>query len=166
MFAAVAALLACRTGSTASPGAAASQGTAPIEVAPPLPPGCVQFLAQLQCWLRASGNAPEAVTRAVGNARAVFEAHPDAATTCERAASARRPEIGSAGCNDVNGDLRELPASSRAQCPPDEHFFIRRDGRVSGCHPDCATSDDCPRWQSCTGIGTAAGGPIDEPFCE
>ena len=47
-----------------------------------LPAPCAQFLAQLQCWLRASGNDTTEVDRAVGDARALFEARSDAAESC------------------------------------------------------------------------------------
>jgi hypothetical protein len=70
------------------------------------------------------------------------------------------------GCAEVPGDLRSLPASKPAACPPEEHFFIRRDGRVIGCRRDCAETKDCPQGSSCASIGSAPGGPIDEPFCD
>jgi hypothetical protein len=166
------ALAGCRGGGRASSSdggrraAAPDDSTAEQESPRPLPPGCVQLLSQLQCWLRASGNSGADVGRAVGNARAVFEARPDAAAACERAANFGRAAIGSAGCGDLNGDVRDLPASALAGCAPGEHFFVRRDGHVSGCHRDCTTTDDCPAGAKCESTGSAAGGPVDEPFCE
>ena len=166
------ALAYCRSGGSGPSHEAARAATAaadtesPLETVPALPPGCVQFLSQLQCWLRARGNAPADVTRAIANARYVMESRSDAAVACERGANLRRREIGSAGCSDLNGDMRDLPASAEIECGPDAHFFVRRDGRVSGCHHDCSSSDDCSAGEECNSIGSAAGGPIDEPFCE
>jgi hypothetical protein len=49
---------------------------------------------------------------------------------------------------------------------PGEFFFLRRDGRISGRHRDCALPADCPDGSSCKSIGTAPGGPVEEQFCE
>jgi hypothetical protein len=64
------------------------------------------------------------------------------------------------------GDLHTLPPADPVTCPVDEHFFIRSDGWVVGCLPDCATSADCPAGYTCSGRGSAPGGPVDEAFCQ
>jgi hypothetical protein len=138
-----------------------------IAVAPlALPDPCVDFLSQLTCWLRAAGNSPADVDRAVGNARARFEARPNADEACEAAMVYRHELLGAAGCAHAFVDPLALPTSAIAECPPGEYFFVRRDGHVSGCHRDCSLRADCPEGSSCTATGSAAGGPIDEHFCE
>jgi len=137
-----------------------------------LPGECVLFLSQLDCWLRKSGNAPEQVDIAVGTARTVFEAHPkgaapdDTEARCERAMTGTRAALEAIGCENVTADPNALPPADPVTCPPDQHFFIRRDGWVAGCHADCATSDDCPKGSSCSSMGSSPGGPIEEAFCE
>jgi hypothetical protein len=136
-------------------------------VSPPvLPQSCIEFLERLQCWLRASGNAPADIDRAVSNTRASFTTRPKAAESCEHAVVFRTERFASAGCVDPGADARSLPPGVRAECAPGEFFFVRQDGHVSGCHRDCAVPEDCPSGSSCTASGSAAGGPIDEPFCE
>jgi hypothetical protein len=78
----------------------------------------------------------------------------------------RRSRFETVGCADAGGGIGSLPPSQPAGCPPDEHFFIRRDGRVVGCRPDCVEAKDCPMGSSCASFGSAPGGPIDEPFCD
>ncbi len=136
------------------------------------PAECVLFLAQLDCWLRKAGNEPEQVDVALGTARATFESRvtgvpvDDTAARCNRAMAGTRAALEAIGCEDVRADLGALPPADLVACPPDEHFFIRRDGWIAGCHPDCATSADCPRGSSCSAIGSSPGGPIEEAFCE
>jgi hypothetical protein len=138
----------------------------------PLPPSCVQFLLQARCWLRKSNNDAWEVDRALGAARASFEAPAPwgpphaAADYCEMAQTFRRSKFEAIGCATASGDLHSLPASQPAACPPDQHFFVRRDGRVIGCRPDCVDDKDCPAGSSCASFGSAPGGPIDEPFCD
>jgi hypothetical protein len=154
-------------GSKAEGSGGASEDAAAKAVSPvALPPPCVEFLGQFQCWLRAAGNAVADIGRAVGNARASFEARPQAAEACERAMVFRAKLIASAGCAHPGGDARNLPLAVPAECPPGEHFFVRSDGHVSGCHRDCTVPADCPVGASCISEGSAADGPIDEPFCE
>jgi hypothetical protein len=165
---AVVGLGSCRSssgGSQVELGAAASVPGASAVSPTALPPPCVEFLGQLQCWLRASGNGPDDVEHAVSNARASFEAHPQRAESCERAMVYRHQLIASTGCAHA-GEAPKLPPGVAADCPPTEHFFVRQDGHVSGCHRDCTLPADCPGGSSCTGLGSAAGGPIDERFCE
>jgi hypothetical protein len=137
-----------------------------------LPPACVVFLSQLDCWLRRAGNEPEQVDIAVGTARATFESRPvgapieDTQARCERAMAGTRLSLEAIGCEDVHANASALPPADPVGCPPDQHFFIRRDGWVAGCHPDCATSADCPKGSSCSSIGTSPGGPIEDAFCE
>jgi hypothetical protein len=145
---------------------AAEDSTATTASPIALPPPCVELLAQLQCWLRAAGNDADAIGRALSNARASFEARPDAAVACERVMAFRAELIASVGCTHAGGDARTLPPSVPAPCRPGEYFFVRRDGHVSGCHRDCTFPTDCPVGTSCKSVGSAAGGPIDEPFCE
>jgi hypothetical protein len=168
-------LAACQS----APTPAVPEGDAPNAVRPEtgattaaLPAGCVLFLSQLDCWLRKAGNEPERVDVAVGGARAVFESRPagaaaeDTEARCERAMAGTRMSLEAIGCEDVRAALAALPPSDPVACPPDEHFFIRRDGWIAGCHADCATSADCPRGSSCSSIGSSPGGPIEEAFCE
>lgn len=131
-----------------------------------LPDPCIEFLRQVRCWLRAAGNDTADVDRAVGNARASFEGRPHAAEACERASVFRADLIASSGCAHAGGDATKLPDATPAQCPEGEHFFVRRDGHVSGCHRDCTLPADCPDGSRCASLGSAAGGPIDEQFCE
>jgi len=139
---------------------------------PALPSGCVLFLSQLDCWLRKAGNEPEQVDIAVGTARATFESRPagvpieDTEARCERAMSGTRTALEAIGCENVQADPSTLPPVDLVACPRDQHFFIRRDGWIAGCHPDCATSADCPKGWSCSSIGSSPGGPIEEAFCE
>lgn len=139
---------------------------APVDTPPVLPPPCAEFLFQLRCWLRASGNGDVDVRRAVGNARARLEAQPSPSSICESAMVYRHDAIAAAGCSDVRPDLDALPTGEPIPCTEHEYFFVRRDGHVAGCHRDCTTSGDCPRGQSCSSTGSTAGGPIDERFCE
>lgn len=137
-----------------------------------LPAECVLFLSQLDCWLGKAGNEPEQVEIAVGTARASFESRPagtpidDTEARCERAMAGTRVSLEAVGCESVHANAGALPPADPVVCPPDEHFFIRRDGWIAGCHPDCATSADCPRGSSCSAIGSSPGGPIEEAFCE
>jgi len=137
-----------------------------------LPASCVTFLAQVQCRLRAAGNDAPQVDRALAALRASFEAQPpagdgdDTDAGCNNGIRLRRPAIEAAGCASAAGRLADLPPGHPAECAPREFFFVRRDGRVVGCRRDCATSQDCPAGTSCTAIGYAAGGPLDQPFCE
>jgi hypothetical protein len=171
MLAALAAV-SCRTMSTATPAVAGSQaadsGAPAVEAdfAPVLPEPCVEFLSQLRCWLRAAGNGDGEVERAVGNARAHIESWSQRDETCEQAMVHRSQAIGAAGCSHVPAATASLPASVRAECSPGEYFFVRRDGHVSGCQRDCTFTSDCPSGKRCESTGTAAGGPIDEAFCE
>jgi len=169
------ALGACRNASSAASAeaeVASSRSAVTTSQASDLPPGCVLFLAQVQCWLRKSGNVPAEADRAVGAARALLESRPpvgppdDTAMRCQRAQARRKEDFEAAGCEEVVAELATLPPADPIACPSNEHFFIRRDGRVSGCHPDCVTSADCPSGSSCTGVGSAPGGPIEEPYCE
>jgi len=132
----------------------------------PLPSSCVEFLSQLQCWLRASGNPARDVERAVGNTRARMERRADAAGACERAMVYRRELIGAAGCAHVAPEVDTLPASALAECAAGEFFFVRADGHVAGCRRECALASDCPAGTTCLSTGSAAGGPIDNRFCE
>jgi len=132
----------------------------------PVPASCVEFMSQLQCWLRASGNPEMDVERAVGNTRARMERRPNAEQVCEAAMVYRRDLIGAAGCAHATPDVNALPASALATCGPGEFFFVRRDGHVSGCRRECALPSDCPAGTRCAPTGAAAGGPIDERFCE
>jgi hypothetical protein len=164
------ALASCHGSSGGSPtgvgvGAAEDPGVKTAS-AIPLPPSCIELLEQLECWLRAAGNEPGAIAQAIGNARASFEARPEAAESCERVQVFRAELIASAGCAHPGDAARNLPPSAPAPCRPGEHFFVRRDGHVSGCHRDCTVAADCPVGTSCTSVGSAAGGPIEEPFCE
>jgi hypothetical protein len=137
-----------------------------------LPAACVLFLSQLDCWLSRAGNEPEQVELAVGTARATFESRPagapaeDTEARCERAMAGTRMALEAIGCESIHANLSALPPADLVSCPPDEHFFIRRDGWIAGCHSDCATAADCPRGSSCSAIGSSPGGPIEEAFCE
>jgi hypothetical protein len=154
-------------GGSPSDGGAVPDDPASSAAAPALlPPPCVEFLGQLQCWLRASGNDARDVDRAVGLARASFEARPSPAGACEHAMVFRAEMIGAAGCAHAAAALGQLPPSASPDCPPGEFFFLRRDGRISGCHRDCTLPSDCPAGSSCKSVGTAPGGPVDENFCE
>jgi hypothetical protein len=143
-----------------------------IGASPVLPAGCVLFLTQLDCWLRRAANEPEQVDIAVGTARAVFESRPagapaeDTEARCQRAMAGTRMSLEAIGCENVHADPSALPPADLVACPPDQHFFIRRDGWIAGCHSDCATSADCPKGSSCSSIGSSPGGPIEEAFCE
>ena len=159
--------------SAARPGPEVSQsgtGTT-LESPAQLPATCSRFLAQLACWLDKGDNDPAEVQRALGVARTVFEsrspwdAGEDASGYCGRAIAYRRPLLQQIGCDHVVAS-RSPPPAVPLPCGADEHFFVRRDGHVSGCHPDCATNNDCPAGSDCKSVGTAAGGPIDELFCE
>ena len=155
------------------PGTIASQGLGPSSTEAPaeLPANCFRFLAQLECWMGKDGNDPADVRRALGVARGVFEARApgdageDAGAYCGRALAYRNPLLQVSGCDHVVASS-SLPPPQPSPCGADEHFFMRRDGHVSGCHPDCVGDPDCPHGTTCRSIGTAAGGPIDEPFCE
>ena len=160
--------------SGARPDATVGQGLAATRVEAPaeLPATCFRFLAQLECWMEGNGNDSADVQRALGVARGVFEARApsdagdgDAGAYCGRAIAYRRPLFQVSGC-DNHVASRSLPPAQASPCAADEHFFMRRDGHVSGCHPDCAADADCAHGTTCKSIGTAAGGPIDEPFCE
>jgi hypothetical protein len=137
-----------------------------------LPARCILFLSQLDCWLGKAGNEPEQVDIAVGAARALFEARPpgapvdDVEARCERAMAGTRESLEAIGCESVYANASALPPADPVVCPADQHFFIRRDGWIAGCHPDCATSADCPPGESCSSIGSSPGGPIEEAFCE
>jgi len=137
-----------------------------------LPADCTLFLAQLDCWLRRAGNEPEQVDLALGTARAIFESRPsgapieDTKARCQRAMAGTRMSLEATGCENVHADPNALPPADLVACPPDQHFFIRRDGWIAGCHVDCATSADCPKGSSCSSIGSSPGGPIEEAFCE
>jgi hypothetical protein len=74
--------------------------------------------------------------------------------------------LASAGCAHAGDDLSKLPPAVAAVCPAGEHFFVRRDGHVSGCHRECALPADCPGGSLCASIGSVAGGPTDQSFCE
>jgi hypothetical protein len=159
-------LASCRSEKSTSP-AEVSAGEGPAAGgAAVLPDPCVDFLRKVRCWLRAAGNDAAEVDRAVGNARASFEARPQPAEACERASVFRAELIASAGCAHAGGDSSKLPAAVPVECPTGEYFFMRRDGHVSGCHRDCALPADCPDGSRCASVGSAADGPIDEPFCE
>jgi len=156
---------------TASPDRLMSRG----EAAGPrvdLPASCVAFLAQLQCRLRVAGNEGPQIDRVLGALRASLESPPptggvsDPDARCKNDMRIGRAAIESAGCESTAGQLAELPPSRPADCGAREFLFVRRDGRVAGCHRDCATSEDCPAGAACTGVGYAPGGPLDEPFCE
>jgi hypothetical protein len=137
-----------------------------------LPASCVIFLAQLQCRLRVTGNEAPAIDLALGALRASLEAPSvagvvgDLEARCKNDMRVRQPAIAAAGCGDAVGRLGDLPPSHPANCAPQEFFFVRSDGRVAGCRRDCTNSRDCPTGTSCTAIGYAPGGPLDEPFCE
>lgn len=158
----------------AAPDADARSSTAreATSTSPTLPAGCVLFLEQLDCWLRRAGNEPEQIDVAVGGARAVFESRPagapveDTEARCERAMAGTRMSLEAIGCENVHADPAALPPADLVACRQAEHFFIRRDGWIAGCHPDCATSADCPRGSNCSSIGSSPGGPIEEAFCE
>ena len=168
VVATIAACSGARPDSGALPG---STRTTSIERPADLPVPCFRFLSELECWLDKGDNDPAEVRRALAVARGVFEAHgprdagDDIATYCGRAVAYRRPLFQASGCDHVVASS-SLPPAQPLPCPSDEHFFVRRDAHVSGCHPDCATDPDCPQGSTCKSIGTAAGGPIDEPFCE
>lgn len=161
-----AALVSCRNAGSGSRVEGGVVGDAGVLAAPVLPPPCTEFLRQYRCWLRASGSNGADVDRAVGNARASFESRPLSAESCERAMVFRAEPFASTGCAHAGDDSRELPLAVAIECPPGEHFFVRRDGHVSGCHRDCTVTADCPDGSSCKSEGSAAGGPIDERFCE
>jgi hypothetical protein len=137
-----------------------------------LPASCVTFLAQVQCRLRVAGNEAPQIDRALGALRASLEAQSppggvnDPDERCKNALRISRPALVSAGCGNAVGRAADLPPGRPAECAPREFFFVRRDGHVAGCHRDCATSQDCPTGTSCTAVGYAPGGPLDEPFCE
>ncbi|HEX8795176.1 MAG TPA: hypothetical protein VF765_29715 [Polyangiaceae bacterium] len=137
-----------------------------------LPAECILFLSQLDCWLRKVGNEPEEVDVAVGAARATFESRPsgtavdDTEARCERAMAGTRLVLEAIDCESVYANAGALPPADPVVCPADQHFFIRRDGWIAGCHPDCATSSDCHGGGSCSSIGSSPGGPIEEAFCE
>ena len=134
-----------------------------------LPANCVTFLAQLQCRLRAAGNETATIDRALGAFRASFEtrlAASDLQARCQNEVSVPHVATQIAGCDGVVGRLADLPPTHPADCPSGEFFFVRRDGRVAGCHRDCIQPGDCPSASSCTAVGSAPGGPTEEPFCE
>jgi hypothetical protein len=155
-------------------GAAAVSSCAktPPRPATPLPESCVRLLVQARCWLRKSGNDPREIDRALGVARSAFESSapwgpPHAmADYCQMAQTFRRAKLEQVGCADGAADIGLLPAGIPDGCAPEEHFFIRRDGRVIGCRRDCASTQDCPEGSSCSAWGSAPGGPTDEPFCD
>jgi hypothetical protein len=66
-------------------------------------------------------------------------------------------------CADVVADIRALPPADPVTCAPDEHFFIRHDGWVAGCHLDCATAADCSCRQA-RAVGRVALGCADASF--
>jgi hypothetical protein len=161
-------LVSCRSqtsGSYSGGTGAASAGPAASHGEPDTLPGpCIDFLGRLRCLLRAAGNGPADVDRAVSDARASFEERPQAAEFCERAMVYRAELMASVGCANAGSDA--LPHGARAECVPGEHFFVRRDGHVSGCRRECVVAADCADGSSCVAVGSAAGGPIDEHFCE
>jgi hypothetical protein len=146
-----------------------------IEPAPPLlmPPECEQVLADLDCWLRSGDNAPVSVTQVVESLRASFRqeleqsGESDLHSRCADIARLRSEAFVAVGCG--HAPLLSVPASAppkAAPCGRGAFFFIRKDAKIVGCHLECETAADCPAPQSCTGWGSAVGGPTDQPFCE
>ncbi len=165
---AVLALVSCRSGASGTSGnVAVPKDTALPEAAPAALPGsCVELLAKLQCWLRASGDPPADVARAVGNARASLAKRLGASESCNQTLTFRAARFASAGCASSDVSLSNLPPAAAIECPPGEFFFVRQDGHLSGCHRDCTVSADCPAGSTCSSVGSAAGGPTEEQFCE
>lgn len=138
----------------------------------PMGPSCLLLLAQAECWMRRAGNPPSRIHVALAVIREELEhAAPegvgyDAVAECEWAMAFRRLAVEQAGCADVASEPADLPASAAPGCAPGEHFFIRRDGWIVGCRRDCVRAQDCEPGRSCSSVGSAPGGPIDEPFCD
>jgi len=101
------ALGACRNMGRGAPKDIGAAETSSASTAPPLvlPVPCIEFLGELQCWLRSSGNAPVDVEHAVGNARSSFQRQSKAAESCENALVRRAERFASAGCADSGDDL-------------------------------------------------------------
>jgi hypothetical protein len=146
-----------------------------IEPAPPpvMPPECEQILANFDCWLRSGDNAPVSVTQVVASLRSSFSqeleqsGETDLHSRCADIARVRSEAFVAVGCG--HAPLLSLPASASgkpAPCGKGAFFFIRKDAKIVGCHLECTTAADCPAPQSCTGWGSAVGGPTDQPFCE
>jgi hypothetical protein len=132
----------------------------------PLPPACVSFLKEERCWLRSVGNSEDRVELAIGDARAVYERWHESADACRVETQFETTAFEAVGCAHAGDDPRPLPGAARAECPPGTFFFVRQDGHVSGCRPTCTVAEDCDDGSRCSGTGSSAGGPIQEPFCE
>lgn len=147
-----------------------------IEPAPPLsmPPDCEQTLADFDCWLRSGDNAPATVAQVVASLRESFRrqleesGQRDLLSRCTSIARVRAQAFVAVGCG--RAPLLSAQKSSTLQkpapCGQGAFFFIRNDAKIVGCHAECVTAADCPAPQSCTGLGSAVGGPTDQPFCQ
>lgn len=147
-----------------------------IEPASPLsmPPECEQTLADFDCWLRSGDNAPASVTQVVASLRESFRqqleesGQSDLLSRCTSIARVRSQAFVASGCG--RAPLLSARTSSTLQkpapCGQGAFFFIRNDAKIVGCHVECVTAADCPAPQSCTGLGSAVGGPTDQPFCQ
>jgi hypothetical protein len=131
-----------------------------------LPVACVSLLKDEQCWLRSVGNDEHHVQQAIANERAVYERWHEPADACRTEAEFKTSMFEAAGCAGADEDSRPLPLAARFDCPIGSFFFVRQDGRVSGCRSTCTVSEDCGEGSMCSSVGSAAGGPIQEPFCE
>jgi hypothetical protein len=158
-----------------APGVACHARREQIEPAPPLlmPPECEQVLADFDCWLRSGDNAPVSVTQVVASLRTSFRqeleqsGESDLHSRCADIARVRSEAFAAVCCG--HAPLLSVPAPALpkpAPCGRGAFFFIRKDAKIVGCHLECATASDCPAPQSCTGWGSAVGGPTDQPFCE
>jgi hypothetical protein len=144
-------------------------GSTPV----PMPAECDQVLANIDCWLRSANNAPERVTQFVVGLRESFESERRESGEVElrsRCASIERLHVATftaAGC----ATAPPLPASAPMRrkpeaCEKGAFFFVRKDAKIVGCHLECSVPADCPPPQKCSGLGSAIGGPLDQPFCE
>jgi hypothetical protein len=158
-----------------APGLACHGRREKIEPPPPLsmPAECEQVLANFDCWLRSGDNAPMSVTPVVASLRESFRqqleesGEKDLQSRCATIARVRSDLFVAVGCG--HAPLLTAPASAArtpAPCGRGAFYFFRNDAKILGCHLECVTAADCPAPQSCTGWGSAVGGPTDQPFCE
>jgi hypothetical protein len=131
-----------------------------------LPSACVSFLKDERCWLRGVGNEEERVERAIADERAVYQRWHESAEACRTETQFETPIFEETGCVSAANDPQPLPVASQVDCPAGTFFFVRQDGHVSGCRQTCTVSEDCDDGSRCSSIGTAAGGPVLESFCE
>ena len=104
--------------------------------------------------------------RAIGDERAVYERWHRSADACLTASQFKSLALEEVGCARAGDDPRPLPAPAQVDCAAGTYFFVREDGHVSGCRPTCTPSEACDDGSTCSSVGSAAGGPAHEAFCE